>query len=181
MDALAIDIAGSDWPWIDVLGVALVVGLGALGFARGLWWQVFRLVGLAAAVLAARSLAPACERQLLAALPELDPRLGHGIAWVAVFLAGLGLAALAGMLGKHSLEALQLGLLDRVGGCVAGLLTALVLQAVLVLCALQFQGLAFCREHVARSRSAALARVLIDEWPLLVRGERGRELAGRLE
>lgn len=176
----AIDIAGSSWPAIDLLGLGLLAGLGLLGFARGLWWQVFRFVGLAAAVLAARSLAPLCEGRLMAALPDLDLRLAHGIAWVAVFLAGLGLAALAGMLGKHSLDALQLGLVDRIGGLVAGLVTGLVLHAVIVLGALQFRSTDFCRAHVADSRSAALARVLIDEWPLLVDGDTGAALADRL-
>ncbi|MEL6860427.1 MAG: 4-hydroxybenzoate octaprenyltransferase, partial [Pseudomonadota bacterium] len=54
-------------------GAGRIGALLALGFFRGLWWQVMRMVGVAGAILLARSLAPRFEPQLLDQFPELSP------------------------------------------------------------------------------------------------------------
>ena len=43
--------------WLDLIGLVLCLVFIILGTVRGLWWQVIRLVGLAAAVALARLLA----------------------------------------------------------------------------------------------------------------------------
>jgi len=111
---------------VDQVGLGLCALFALLGLWRGLWWQVMRLVGLGASVMLARALSPRLGPRI-ESVGDLDPGVSQGIAWVVVFVGTLVLAALLARLGKKSLEALKLGLMDRLGGVVAGLATALVL------------------------------------------------------
>lgn len=125
-DPEAAPAASSGLATVDQVGLGLIGLLALLGIWRGLWWQVMRLAGLAAAVIIARAVSPKLGPKL-ESLVDLDPSVAQGIAWLVLFVAGLAIAALLGRLGKKSLEAMQLGLMDRVGGLVAGVATALLL------------------------------------------------------
>lgn len=118
--------AASGLATVDQVGLGLLALFSLLGVWRGLWWQVMRLLGLGAAVMLARALSPKLGPQLERVV-DLDPSVAQGIAWVVLFVGALTLAALIGRLGKKSLEAMQLGLMDRMGGLLAGTVTGLVL------------------------------------------------------
>ena len=115
-------------PWVDQVGLGLAGLFLLLGIWRGLWWQVIRLVGIVAAVALARALTPRFTPTVESTL-GFGPDMSHGITWLALFLGGLVLASLFGMLGKKTLEAMQLGLVDRAGGALAGIATGAVLHA----------------------------------------------------
>lgn len=118
--------------WVDTVGLAVVALFLLLGAWRGLWWQVFRLVGVVVAVAVARAVTPRLLPTVERALPELDPRLAYGIAWVVLFVAVLLVAALLGRLGRKSLEAMKLSTVDRVGGALAGGITGALLHVAFV-------------------------------------------------
>lgn len=118
-------------PWIDQLGIGVVAAFALLGIWRGLWWQVIRLVGVVLAVGLARGLTPRFQPSLEGTL-GIAPELASGLAWFALFVAGLVVATLLGMIGKKALEGMQLGLVDRFGGALAGGLTGLMLHAALL-------------------------------------------------
>lgn len=113
--------------WIDWVAVGLGGIFLLLGLLRGLWWQVMRFVGLIASALLARTFADSWGATLQGTL-EVSTEVAVGIVWVGLFLLGIVLTAVLGTLGKKSLEAMQLGLMDRAGGAVAGALTGLFLH-----------------------------------------------------
>jgi uncharacterized membrane protein required for colicin V production len=121
-----------DLRWIDTVGLVVVLVGVLLGALRGLWWQVFRLVGVVAAVAVARAATPGLVPRLRSLLTALDPRVAYGIVWVLVFVAVLLCAALVGRLGRSGLKAMQLSTVDRVGGACAGALTGALLHLALV-------------------------------------------------
>lgn len=120
-----------DLPAIDQIGFGLVTVFALLGIWRGLWWQVIRLLGVVLAVVLARTLTPRLE-PAFEGVVDLTPAVSYGVVWALVFLGGLVFATLFGLIGKRALEAMQLGLVDRAGGAVVGLLTGLVLHAALL-------------------------------------------------
>jgi uncharacterized membrane protein required for colicin V production len=111
---------------VDQVGLGLLALFSLLGVWRGLWWQVMRLLGLGAAVMIARTFSPKLGPHI-ESLGEIGDGIAQGIAWVVLFVVALTVAALIGRLGKKSLEVMQLGLMDRVGGLLAGAVTGLVL------------------------------------------------------
>lgn len=183
--ALALDFAGL---WRDLLasgvdGVGLVVILmfALLGLWRGLWWQVVRLVGVLASVVAARAFGPRFADWLAPRIGEIDSTLLGALAWLTVFMGGLVLVVVIGRLGKSLLEALQLGLLDRFGGAIAGMLTALVLHAVGVAFLMQVTPRIWAAEHLEGTRSALLVDVLGEQATLLFDERTALAIDRRLE
>lgn len=158
------------------MGVALVGIFLILGFVRGLWWQVIRLLGLAGAVLLARTLSQRWESSLLSSFPELDPRYAQGILWILVFLAGLAVAALIGILGRKMLEALQLSLLDRTTGAVAGAATGLLLHCAVLAVFVQLGPADFVSNTVVDSYSEDLLHAVGRSYPLVVQAGEGSEI-----
>lgn len=130
-------LAAFDVRWLDVLGIALVLYFLLVGLKHGLWWQLVRLFGIVASVAIARAVVPPIAPRFASAFPDLDERVAGGIVWTAVILLGLLVVALVGRVGKESLEAVQLGTIDRVGGAVAGALTGVLVHAAIVLCLCQ--------------------------------------------
>ena len=118
-------------PWIDQVGLGLAGLFFLLGIWRGLWWQVVRLLGVVLAVALARSVGPVLE-PLVSDVLDLRPAVSHGLSWFLLFLAGLVAAALLGLLGKKALDAMQLNLMDRVGGAVVGAATGISLHVALL-------------------------------------------------
>lgn len=153
--------------WLDLVGVGLVVLFLVLGARRGLWWQLVRLLGLAAAIATARTLAPRLSPGLAAALPGLDPRIASGIVWLSVLGLGLALVALVGRLGKETIEAAQLGLVDRAGGAVAGALSGALIHGALVLLIVLLGPAEWSRAAVRDTRSERLFDTLGRKLPLL--------------
>jgi uncharacterized membrane protein required for colicin V production len=153
--------------WLDLVGIGLIVLFLVLGLRRGLWWQLVRLLGLAAAIAVARALAPRLTPQLVAAIPDLDPRVASGVVWITLLLIGLALVATVGRLGKASIEAAQLGFVDRLGGALAGALSGALLHAAIVLLIVLLGPADWSREAVRDTRSARLFDTLGRRVPLL--------------
>ena len=121
----------SGTPWIDLVGMGLVLLFFMLGLRHGLVWQVTRLIGMLVAITLARSLSPEFTPHVEAAL-SLPTKASQGIVWFLVFLATLLVTALIGVVGRRALEAVHLGPMDRVGGGMAGAVTGVVLHCALL-------------------------------------------------
>ncbi|MBL8863398.1 MAG: CvpA family protein [Planctomycetes bacterium] len=142
--------------WLDLFGFGLIVLFVVLGARRGLWWQLVRLLGLAAVIAVARALVPRLAPALGEALPELDPRIASGLVWLSILALGLALVALVGRLGKAAIEAAQLGLVDRAGGALAGALSGVLLHGLIVLLLVLLGPLEWARSAVQDTRSERL-------------------------
>ncbi|QDU67542.1 CvpA family protein [Engelhardtia mirabilis] len=171
-------VAGSG---VDGVGLALVALFALLGIWRGLWWQAVRLLGVLGAVVAARTLGPRLAEWVAPRAGDMDPTLLGALAWFGVFLGGLILVVLVGRLGKSLLEALHLGLVDRFGGAVAGVLTALVLHAVGVAFLLQITPRIWAAEHLEGTRSERLVDVLGEKASLLFDARTALAIERRLQ
>ncbi len=179
-DAVLFERTAADVPAIDLIGAILVVLLSALGFWRGLWWQAMRFAGLAGAVLVARAFTPRLAPDLETRLVDLDPRFLTGLVWLVLFLAALGVAAALGRLGRRLLEAMQLGLMDRVAGGLFGALTGLLLHAALVAAVLQLAPHQLAHHAVAGTRSERLVSALERPLPLLFDAHTSRRMRALL-
>jgi uncharacterized membrane protein required for colicin V production len=154
---------------LDLLGLAAVLLFLVLGFRGGLWWQLVRLLGLVATVAVARGFAPPLAAGLEDLFTDLAPRVASGLAWTAVLLAGLAIVALVGRIGGRAEDqGDELGLVDRVGGAVAGCLTGLVLHAALLLCLAHFGAPEWTGARVRGSHSQAFLQTLGRGIPGLV-------------
>lgn len=162
---------------IDTIGLALIAVFAVMGAARGLWWQVIRLLGLGAAVFVARTFSPRFVPYLQEAFDEVDPRILAGAVWIALFLLSLGLVAGIGRLGRKVLEAAALGLLDRAGGALAGALTGALLHAAIVVALVQVGHRQWVGDLLEGSKSDALVEVLVAKLPLLLNQEAASEAA----
>lgn len=174
---------GFSWgsfPWIDRVAAVLLIVFALLGFWRGLWWQVFRMVAFIGAFAAARLLSPQVEPLLTDTFNITDPRFSQGLAWVAIFVASLIVAVLIGRLGNKLLESLQLGLANRFAGLVAGAATGLAIHsaflAVLSLLAPQD----WLNAQLQESVSSELLAVLAERWPVIVDQEQGQWIGSEL-
>ncbi|MDP6540274.1 MAG: CvpA family protein [Planctomycetota bacterium] len=153
--------------WLDLVGLGLCVVFVVLGTVRGLWWQVIRLVGLVAAVALARLLAPRWG-STFQETSGLEPHVSQGLVWIGVFIVGLLLASLLGILGKRSIEAMKLGLVDRFGGAVAGLVTGLLLHAAILMGFCYLGPQPWTAESLAGTWSEGLARSVSTNLPVLL-------------
>jgi membrane protein required for colicin V production len=155
-------------PWIDKLAIVLLGLFVALGLWRGLWWQVIRFVGFVGAFAAARLFSPKAEPLITKTFNIMDPRFSQGLAWIVIFIAALILVVLLGKLGKSMLEAMKLGMVDRLGGALAGALTALLIHsAFLAVLSLFAQG-EWLHDQLVGSWSENLFDVLAEEYPVIV-------------
>ncbi len=169
--------SNSGLPWLDLVGLVLIGALCLLGFMRGLWWQVVRLLGIAASVGAARALAPKATPHLLDLFPEMNERLGLGLVWFGIFVLGLVLVSLIGLLGKKSLEVMQLGFADRMGGALAGLLTAILVHAALLVALLHLGPEEWTQGAMRDTTSRMLLDSLSRKVPLVVDAETAERLS----
>jgi len=144
---------------LDLVGLGVVFLLVALGLWRGMWWQVIRLIGIVLAVGLARIFAPETAQWVSQSWPNLEPRIAQGIAWASVFLLTLGAASILGMLGQKLLEAMKLGLLNRVAGGVLGAATGVIVHVAFLagFCQLAPEGV------VARSVAGTYSERLLEE------------------
>ena len=151
----AVETGSATLAWIDQLGLGLVGIFALLGLWRGLWWQVIRLLGVVLAIALARGLSPRFQPTVAGAL-DVSPPVSYGLVWMGIFLAGLVVATLFGLIGKRALEAMQLGLVDRAGGALAGALTGLVLHAALLVLLSAFGNPSWTSDALDGTRSAYL-------------------------
>ena len=118
-------------PWIDLVGMGVVVLFIGLGIRRGLVWQVTRLIGMLVAVTLARSLSPEFVPQFEEVL-QLPTKACQGIVWFLIFMGTLIVTSIIGMVGRRALEAVHLGAMDRAGGGLAGAVTGVIVHCVLL-------------------------------------------------
>lgn len=177
MSSLALlDPGSGGLPWLDIVGLVLIGALSLLGFIRGLWWQVVRLLGIAASVFAARSLAPLAAPTVLETFPKMPERLGHGLVWFGIFVLGLVAVSLVGLLGKKSLEAMQLGFADRMGGALAGLVTAILIHGSLLIGLMHLGPEEWSQNAMHGTTSRMLLDTMARKVPLLVDSETAKTL-----
>ncbi|HIF40056.1 MAG TPA: CvpA family protein [Planctomycetes bacterium] len=160
----------SSLPWIDKVGLGVVGLFFLLGIWRGLWWQVVRFLGVVLAVGLARSVSPQLTPRVQDAL-DLTPAMSHGLSWFLLFLSGLIVAALLGLLGKKALDALQLNLMDRIGGALVGVATGLSLHVALLVLLGGVGSAGFKATHLQGSASWSLLEALAEHH--VVAGEAG--------
>ena len=167
-------------PWVDKLAIVLLGLFVVLGLWRGLWWQVIRLVGFVGAFAAARLFSPRIEPLLTETFNIGDPRFSQGLAWIVIFIAALIVAVLLGKLGQSMLEAMKLGMVDRVGGAIAGALTALLIHsAFLAVLSLFAQG-EWLHDQLVGTWSENLFDVLAKEYPVIVDKEQATWIGNQL-
>jgi membrane protein required for colicin V production len=166
-----------DLPWIDTLGLGLIGVFLLLGIWRGLWWQVIRLVGVIGAVAVARGLAPRFTPTVESAF-DLSEGVASGLVWFVLFLCGLVIASLLGMIGKKALEAMQLGLLDRAGGGLAGALTGAILHSALLVLLTALGTAEWTSQTLDGSRSAVMLNGLTHKLPVLVDAQAAERIVG---
>ncbi|MDF1838381.1 MAG: CvpA family protein [Planctomycetota bacterium] len=153
--------------WIDRIGLVILGIFLVRGAFQGLWWQVARLAGVVLAVAAARVMAPKWSPTLQAST-DLQEGAAYGLTWFTVFVAALCVAALLGRLGKKALDAMQLGMADRVGGALAGGLIGLLLHGVLLLGITGMGTTEWSTQTLAGSKSETLLNAVSNRWPLFV-------------
>ena len=161
---------------IDMVGLGIVGLLVVLGLWRGLWWQVIRLAGIVAAVILARASSPALAGWIAEKWPELSPRLAHGVAWFAIFLGAMGLATLLGILGNRLLEAMQLGLANRVAGGVIGAATGLLVHLSILVALCQLAPETFVGDSIAGTYSERLVDTVGNRWRVVLGAEASEEV-----
>ena len=168
-------------PWIDKLAGLLILLFVFLGVIRGLWWQVIRMAGFIGAFAAARLFSPKLEPILTGTFGITDERFSQGIAWIVLFLVGLGLAVLLGRLGNTLLESLKLGLVNRAAGGLAGAATAIMIHSALLAVLSLFAPGGWLNEELQDSYSAELLDLLAQRWPVIVDSEQGAWIGSQLE
>ncbi len=153
---------------VDQVGLGLAGLFLLLGLWRGLWWQVIRFLGVVLSVTLARALSPELEPHVSGAL-DLEASVSFGLSWFLIFLTGLLVAALLGLLGKKALEAMQLGLMDRIAGGVLGVATGLSLHVALLVLLGGIGTRSWRAEHIEDTHSwhllewLAQSRIVMDQ------------------
>ncbi len=168
-----------DLPWVDQLGLLILLTFLLLGVWRGLWWQVIRLVGVIRAVGLARGLTPRFTPSVEESL-ELSSRVASGGVWFVVFLCGLVLVSMLGLIAKKALDAMQLGAFDRLGGAIAGALTGVVLHAAFLVILTALGTPEWSGRALAGTRSAVLLDNLSHKAHVLVDAQAAERIVGSL-
>lgn len=165
-----------DMGWLDWVGLAITALLLTMGLIRGLWWQLIRFTSIVLSAVVARLFAADGAAWLVEVWPELGPRLSQGTAWVGVFALTLTLATVLGHIGQRLIDAMQLGLANRLAGGAMGALTGLSIHMALLL-GLSFIGTeAFVTRNVAGTYSEEIYQAVGDRWQVVL----GAEAAGEL-
>ncbi len=164
-------------PWIDLVGIAIVITFLILGIKHGLVWQVTRLLGMLIAVAIARSVSPELTPKFKAAL-DLPDRACQGIVWLIVFATCLLIAAGIGMVGKRALEAVQLGPMDRAGGALAGAMTGIVVHSALMLLLMSVGSTQWSARMFEGSRSAVVLDNLARKSNILLNAQAAERIVG---
>jgi len=175
-------VPGLSLPWIDQVAILILIVFTVLGLRRGLWWQVIRLLGIVVAVGLARGLSPRFTPALQRALPEITDSMAQGIVWFVLFLGGMVLASLLGLIGKRALETMQLGLFDRLGGALAGALSGALLHAAMLVVLIALASQDWSQRNLRGTHSAFLLNALVQKTHIMVdaqAAERMRPITSR--
>lgn len=165
-----------DMAWLDWVGLAITGLLLTMGLIRGLWWQLIRFMSIVLSAIVARLFAADGAAWIAEIWPELGPRLAHGAAWVSVFALTLTAATVLGHIGQKLIDAMQLGLANRLAGGAMGALTGLSIHMALLL-SLSFIGTeTFVSRNVAGTYSEDVYQAVGDRWQVVL----GAEAAGEL-
>ncbi|MFT5289115.1 MAG: membrane protein required for colicin V production [Planctomycetota bacterium] len=171
------DLAPIDWIGLAVIGIPIVLGVW-----RGLWWQVIRFVGILAAVALARAFSlPVAELFAERWGDEVPARVLFGASWLLVFLLSLGAATVLGLLGQRLLDAMQLGLANRVGGGVVGAVTGLVIHIAILAVVVQLSTAAFVGRAVHGTYSERLVEAVGIAFPGVFSVEAAEEVRSVLQ
>jgi len=127
MDTQSISDAITQLHWVDQVGIGVSAVFLALGLWRGLWWQVLRLVALLASISVARWVGPVWGDAIYS-WGDIPMEVAQGLGWASGFLLTMLGIAVLGMLGNRTIEAMKLGLINRMSGAVAGLATGVLLH-----------------------------------------------------
>jgi len=158
--------AGFHLSWIDWAGVGFGGIFTLLGILRGLWWQVIRLVGLVCSVALARTFS-APWGAALENSSNLSGEVAVGVVWVGLFLIGIVITAVLGTIGKKSLKAMQLGMLDRFGGLLAGLTTGLLLHLAWLVVLAHLGPQPWTAKQLEGTYSRSLLQTVTTRYPVL--------------
>ena len=167
MDQQAIIETASNLHWLDIVGLSVAAVFLVLGLWRGLWWQVVRLLGIAAAVGVARWVGPVWGEDM-AAWSGLNETVAVGLGWFCAFLLTLIGAAFLGTVGNSTIEAMKLSLVNRILGGAAGLATGLLLHAALTMVGSLFASSDWRDEVFSATYSSRLVESLTQRWPVLI-------------
>jgi len=117
--------------WLDT-AILLILGIGvAWGAVTGLWWQIARFLSLGVSFAATILGHDPAMRLVQDGLGQMDPRLLHGLAYVAVFLAVYLCLYYLTHLVYEMIRAGNLEYLDRLlGALLGGAKVSLILAAV---------------------------------------------------
>jgi uncharacterized membrane protein required for colicin V production len=166
MDYQAIIETATNLHWIDNVGAGVAALFLLLGLCRGLWWQVVRLLGLAAAVVVARWAGPILGEDM-ASWAGLNGNVASGLGWISAFLLTLIGACLLGMVGNKTIEAMKLSLINRFLGGLAGLATGLLLYSALTMVGSSFASDTWRQTTFPPTYSGQLVVSLTERWPVL--------------
>lgn len=167
----------SGTPWIDIVGLGIIIFFFIRGISTGLVWQVARLIGVVIAVMVARSLSPDFTPRVQEAL-SLPLQACQGLVWFMVFGVTLVVAALMGRLGQRTLEAVQLGPMDRLGGALAGTLTGAIVHCALLVLLSAVGTTAWTAHMLDGSKSASMLDSLSRKQHLLLDAEAAERVVG---
>jgi uncharacterized membrane protein required for colicin V production len=151
---------------IDWIGVGICGLFTLLGILRGLWWQVIRLAGMIGSAALARTFS-APWGEALHQSSDLSIEVATGSVWLGLFLGGLVLTAIFGTIGKKSLQAMQLGLVDRAGGLVAGMATGALIHVAWLVVLAHLGPQPWTAEQLENTYSRTLLQAVTTRYPVL--------------
>jgi len=164
-------------PWIDLVGLTIVLVFLGLGIKHGLVWQVTRLLGMLIAVAIARGVSPEFTPRFVAAL-DLPERACQGLVWLLAFVLCLLIASGIGMIGKRALQAVQLGPMDRAGGALAGAMTGILVHSALLVMLMSIGSTRWSTQTLANSQSAVVLDNLARKSNILLNAQAAERIVG---
>ncbi|MFT7668334.1 MAG: putative membrane protein required for colicin V production [Planctomycetota bacterium] len=161
---------GFQLSWVDWVGAGLGGIFALLGILRGLWWQVIRLLGILGSVALARTFS-APWGAALEQSSELSSEVATGVVWLGLFLIGIIITAVLGTIGKKSIEAIQLGLVDRAGGLIAGVATGMLLHVAWLVALAHLGPQPWTANKLEGTYSKGLLQAVTTRYPVLTQSE----------
>lgn len=142
--------------WPDIASFVLVAWPAVSGLVRGFAWQAVRLAGWIAALALARTLGPALAERLSRSF-DLSEWSAQALAWFAVFLTVVALAASLAWFLRSLLVRVRLAAYDRLAGLLLGAAKGFLLAGIFLFLAGRFLPAEDMRRTVRASRSHAFA------------------------
>ena len=145
--------------WLDIVIIVVAVLLGIVGLRQGIIRTVFGIAGLIGGIV----LAGRYYGGLAAVLSPSGATWANIAAYAIILIATLIVAGVVGSLVAKLVHFVMLGWLDRLVGCVLGVVIGgLLCAAVLAIVAKYYPG------SVATISQSGLARFLMEQFPLLL-------------